>query len=62
MGAGLSRPDILTQVFLLGTLFDMAREHRDEAEANQLLRSVVYDLQVRLDTTFELTAEQRVSA
>lgn len=62
MRDGLSRPDLSTRIYTLGTLLDMARERREESNANRALRTIISDLQVRLDTSFELTAEQKVSA
>lgn len=61
MGDGLTRPDLSTRVYLLGTLLDITRERREEAEANRALRNIIIDLQIRLDTSFEVTVEQRVS-
>lgn len=60
MGHGLSKPDMATRLFLLASIFQVLRELHTAVESNNAIKSLLTDLQIRLDDTFALTNDQKV--
>jgi hypothetical protein len=61
LGHGLSKPDLATRTYLLGGVFCVLKEQRVIAASHLSTQHLLADLQIRLEATFSLSPEQRVS-
>jgi hypothetical protein len=61
LGRGLSKPDLATRTYLLGGVFCVLKEQRVIAASHLSTQHLLADLQIRLEATFSLSPEQRVS-
>jgi hypothetical protein len=61
MGRGTPRGQMQTNIFQVGLLFAILKECRANAEAIQALRTMTSDLHARLEESFTLTMEHKVS-
>jgi hypothetical protein len=61
LGHGLNKSDLATRTYLLGSIFCILKEQRAIAASHQSTQHLLTDLQIRLETTFSLSPEQRVS-
>lgn len=61
LGHGLSKPDLATRTYLLGGIFCLLKEQRTIATSHRSTQHLLADLQIRLEATFSLSPEQRVS-
>lgn len=60
MGRGLNKADIATRSYLLAAIFSLIKENREMTSAHRNTQQLLADLQIRLEVTFSLTAEQKV--
>ncbi|KIM65615.1 hypothetical protein SCLCIDRAFT_22514 [Scleroderma citrinum Foug A] len=61
MGRGLNKADIATRSYLLAAIFSLIKENREMTNAQRNTQQLLADLQIRLDVTFSLTPEQKLS-
>ncbi|KAG1795418.1 uncharacterized protein HD556DRAFT_1472944 [Suillus plorans] len=61
LGHGLSKSDLATRTYLLGSIFCILKEQRIIAASHQSTQQLLADLQIRLETTFSLSPEQRTN-
>ena len=60
MGRGLNKADIATRSYLLTAIFSLIKENREMTSAHRNTQQLLADLQIWLEVTFSLTAEQKV--
>ncbi|KAG1833240.1 hypothetical protein DFJ58DRAFT_736126 [Suillus subalutaceus] len=58
LGHGLSKSDLATRTYLLGSIFCILKEQRKIAASHQSTQNLLADLQICLETTFSLSPEQ----
>ncbi|KIK31784.1 hypothetical protein CY34DRAFT_102766 [Suillus luteus UH-Slu-Lm8-n1] len=58
LGHGLSKTDLATRTYLLGSIFCILQEQHKIAASHQSTQNLLTDLQIRLETTFTLSPEQ----
>ncbi|KAG1784473.1 uncharacterized protein HD556DRAFT_1451739 [Suillus plorans] len=61
LGCGLSKPDLATRTYLLGSVFCLLKEQRLIAASHVSTQHLLADLQIRLEATFSLSPEQRMN-
>ncbi|KAG2050211.1 hypothetical protein BDR06DRAFT_1011385 [Suillus hirtellus] len=61
LGHGLSKSDLATRTYLLGSIFCILKEQRIIAASHQSTQHLLADLQIHLKTTFSLSPEQRMN-
>jgi hypothetical protein len=61
MGAGLRKPDLVTQAFLLASQFQIMKFQRAAVQNTQHIQGIFQDLYTHLKDKFTLTADQKVS-
>ncbi|KAG2124002.1 hypothetical protein DEU56DRAFT_983680 [Suillus clintonianus] len=61
LGHGLSKSDLATRTYLLGSIFCILKEQRMIAASHQSTQTLLADLQIRLEATFSLSPEQRTN-
>ncbi|KAJ3844655.1 hypothetical protein F5878DRAFT_655675 [Lentinula raphanica] len=59
VGEGLTRPDMLTRMFMLAVTFNLENTRpKDDVTDMQTMRGMMKDLKIRLEQSFSLTATQ----